>query len=321
MKLNKLQIVPVLIALLVSACAYDDSYLDAKLPKNMAYFASLKEYNRTLVVGEGLRFKVGAAMAGELTNNADRTVEFKLGPDMPFPVTDLVHVALPQDYYNYSALTGTVGNTVKAIIPRGSFIGYFTVVMDSVKFLNNPLAMVRYNQSQFLTLPVKIMSTSLDSINRANDSITIRVRYIAGTEGFYLYKNTITRKLNGTVVGTTTTENFSNESDDQSWQMLTAGPFTVEVTSAIAAKSTSGLKFKLTVNNSGISYQSIAGQAVVEAAGTNEYNSKTHDFQLNYSFKNAGNDTVYHVASNLIFRNRIRDGVNETREYLNQLKN
>jgi len=196
MKLYKLIIVLIAIALNAASCAYDDSYLDAKLPKNMAYFASLKEYHRTLVVGEGLRFKIGAAMAGELNNNADRTVDFKLGSAVAFPVEDLVHVPLQTDYYNYYTLTGTSG-LVQATIPKGSFIGYFSVVMDSVKFLNHPLAMLSASQTKFLTLPVKIVSTSLDSVNIANDSITIKVRYMAGADGYYLYKNSITKKLNG----------------------------------------------------------------------------------------------------------------------------
>ena len=318
MKLYKLIIVLIAIALNAASCAYDDSYLDAKLPKNMAYFASLKEYHRTLVVGEGLRFKIGAAMAGELNNNADRTVDFKLGSAMAFPVTDLVHVALPTDYYNYAALTGTTSK-VQAIIPKGSFIGYFTVVMDSVKFLNNPLAMLSTTQTQFLTLPVKIVSTSLDSVNLANDSITVKVRYMAGTDGYYLYKNTITKKLNGNTVGTTITENYASESDEQAWRLTTAGPFTVEVLSAIGEKTTSGLKFNLTVDNSGISYQSIAGQPVVDASGPSVYDKKTRDFNLNYTYKKSGNDTIYNVNSNLIFRNRMRDGINESRDYLNKL--
>jgi hypothetical protein len=318
MKLYKLIIVLIAIALNAASCAYDDSYLDAKLPKNMAYFASLKEYHRTLVVGEGLRFKIGAAMAGELNNNADRTVNFKLGSAVAFPFEDLVHVPLQTDYYNYNTLTGSSG-LVQATIPKGLFIGYFTVVMDSVKFLNHPLAMLSASQTKFLTLPVKIVSTSLDSVNKANDSITIKVRYMAGTDGYYLYKNTITKKLNGNTVGTTITENYASESDEQAWRLTTAGPFTVEVASAIAEKTTSGLKFNLTVVPSGISYQSIAGQAVVEANGPSTYDKTTRDFILNYTYKKAGNDTVYHVNSNLIFRNRMRDGINETREYLNKL--
>jgi hypothetical protein len=179
--------------------------------------------------------------------------------------------------------------------------------------------MLSTTQTQFLTLPVKIVSTSLDSVNLANDSITVKVRYMAGTDGYYLYKNTITKKLNGNTVGTTITENYASESDEQSWRLTTAGAFTVEVLSAIGEKITSGLKFNLTVVPSGISYQSIAGQAVVEANGPSTYDKKTRDFNLNYTYKKSGNDTIYNVNSNLIFRNRMRDGINESRDYLNKL--
>jgi hypothetical protein len=312
MKLNKLLIILVVIALTASSCAYDDNYLDAKLPKNMAYFASLKDYTRTVVVGEGLRFKIGAAMAGELNNNADRTVDFKLGT-LGFLVGDTSHVALPNDYYNFSSLVGTAG-TAQAIIPKGSFIGYFSVELDSTKFLNNANAL----KGKF-TIPVKIVGTSLDSINKMNDSVTINIKYITSVDGYYLYKNSIQKEINGANFGSVIVENFANESDNSTWRLLTKGPFTVEVSSAIAANSTSGMKFNLTVDGNGISYQSIAGQVTVKAESTNTYDKKTRDFNLNYNYKKIGNDTIYHVKSNLIFRNRMRDGINEPRDYLIKL--
>ena len=128
MKINKLVLILSIIALFLSSCAYDDSYLDAKLPKNMAYFASLKDYTRTVVVGEGLQFRIGAAMAGVLHNDLDRTVNFKLGTTA-FALTDTSHVIMPGNYYNYTSLLGTDG-TVQAVIPQGSFIGYFPIVLD-----------------------------------------------------------------------------------------------------------------------------------------------------------------------------------------------
>ena len=66
-----------------------------------------------------------------------------------------------------------------------------------------------------------------------------------------------------------------------------------------------------------VSYESITGQPVVTPEGTNSYDWKTRDFMLNYYYKKPGiTDTTYHVSSKLIFRNRIRDKVNETRDYL-----
>ena len=322
MKLNKIVLIFSIIASLLSSCAYDDSYLDAKLTKNMAYFASLKDYTRTVVVGEGLQFRIGAAMAGALHNDLDRTVSFKLGTTA-FALTDTSHVIMPTNYFNYASLLTTDG-TVQAVIPKGSFIGYFPIVLDSVKFLNDPLALKgKYS------IPVKIVATSLDSINKVNDSVTIKVKYMAGTEGYYLYKNTITKELNGTIVGSTVVENFANESNDQAWSMVTQAPFTVQVTAPIAEYTTSmkligssvstPLKFNLTVNSTGISYQQVSGQATIQADGANSYERKTHDFNLKYSFKKPSNDTIYHVSSNLIFRNRMRDGINETRDYLTKL--
>lgn len=322
MKINRLVLILSLIVSFFSSCAYDDSYLDAKLPKNMAYFASLKDYTRTVVVGEGLQFRIGAALAGVLHNDFDRTVNFKLGTTA-FALTDTSHILMPTNYFNYSSLLGSDG-TVQTIISKGSFIGFFPIVLDSVKFLNDPLAL-----KGKLSIPVKIVATSLDSINIANDSITVKVKYIAGTEGYYLYKNVITKELNGATVGSTVVENFANESNDQTWEMVTRSPFTVLVTAPIAEKTTSmkligssvstPLKFNLTVNSSGISYQQVSGQATIQSDGINSYDKKTHDFNLKYSFKKPLNDTIYHVTSNLIFRNRMRDGINETRNYLNKL--
>lgn len=321
MKLTRLILISLGFVLFASSCAYDDSYLDAKLPKNMAYFASLKDYSRTVVVGEGMQFRIGAAMAGALHNDYDRTVNFKIGT-MPFALSDTSHVLMPTDYYNNGSLLSSDG-TIQAIIPKGSFIGYFPIILDSVKFLNDPLSL----KGKY-TIPVKIVSTSLDSINKSNDSIMVRVKYMAGTEGYYLYKNVITKELNGATVGQLT-ENYANESNDQAWQMVTLSPFSVLVTAPIAEYSTSmkltgasvstPLKFNLTVNSSGVTYQQASGQAVIQADGTSSYDKKTHDFNLKFSFKKPSNDTVYHVTSNLIFRNRMVDGINQTRAYLNQL--
>lgn len=321
MKFTRLIFISLGFILFASSCAYDNSYLDAKLPKNMAYFASLKDYTRTVVVGEGMQFHIGAAMAGVLHNDYDRTVNFKIGT-ISFAVSDTSHVLMPTDYYNNSSLLGTDG-TIQAIIPKGSFIGYFPIILDSVKFLNDPLSL----KGKY-TIPVKIVSTSLDSINKSNDSIMVRVKYMAGTEGYYLYKNLITKELNGTTVGQVT-ENYTNESNDQTWQMVTLSPFKVSVTAPIAEYSTSmkltgasvstPLKFNLIVNSSGITYEQISGQADIQSDGTSSYDKKTHDFNLTFSFKKPSNDTVYHVTSNLIFRNRMVDGINQTRAYLNQL--
>ena len=80
--------------------------------------------------------------------------------------------------------------------------------------------------------------------------------------------------------------------------------------------SANGVKFNLTVKGSAVTYESIAGQPVVEADGSNTYDSKTRDFELNFKYKDNQSEAVYHVSTKLIFRNRMVDNFNQTREYL-----
>ena len=76
--MKKIISVPLLVIVIMAGCKkYDDGYLNPSLPKTLAYFASFQEYSRTVVVGEGLSFKIGPAMAGVLTNTKDRTVDLQ----------------------------------------------------------------------------------------------------------------------------------------------------------------------------------------------------------------------------------------------------
>jgi hypothetical protein len=291
-----------------AGCKYDEDYIDAKLPKTLAYFASFQEYTRTVVVGEGMQFKIGAAMAGVVENTQEQTIDLKIGTKLNKTAATDTRILLPVSYYNSSELSGTI----KTIIPKGEFIGYFKVKIDSVNFLNDPLTL-----NGKYTIPVNIVGTSLDSIAQGLDSIKVSVNYMAGVDGYYLYESVIKKEIGGNIVDSKTkTEKYPNESDNSAFRLLTKGPFKVEVTSAVAAFTT-GLKFNMYVGASKVvTYESIAGQPVVTPENTNTYDSKTRDFTLNFNYKKTGNDTLYHVSSKLIFRNRIRDKLNETREYL-----
>lgn len=315
--INSILIVLLLIGMI--GCKYDDSYLDAKLPKTMAYFASYQEYNRTVIVGEGLHFQIGAAMSGVLTNPKDQTVSFQIPSVLHKTSLTDARVLLPTSYYNSAAL----GSTITATIPKGKFLGYFTIQFDSVAFLSDPLSVYKdpINSTVGYTIPVQIVSTSLDSIEKGLDTIKVSVRYMAGVDGYYLYQTGVQKEVAGSIIpAKTITDNYPNESDNSAWRLLTVGPFTVKATSAVSAFTT-GLAFNLTVQNGSITYTSIAGQPVVTPESTNSYDPTTRDFTLNYNYKKAGiPDTTYHVSGKLIFRNRLVDRVNETRAYLNFAK-
>ncbi|MEO7766225.1 MAG: DUF1735 domain-containing protein [Ferruginibacter sp.] len=305
-----------LIAVAMTGCKkYDDGYLDAKLPKTIAYFASFQEYTRTVVVGEGLEFKIGAAMAGVLKNPKDQTVELQIGSVLYKTSPTDSRELLPTNYYNSAQL----GAKTLVTIPAGEFIGYMTIKLDSAFFVNDPKSMYRnLNALEGYTIPVKILSTSLDSIGKGLDSIKVSLKYIAGVDGYYLYNNIIKKEVAGVIIDSKTQiDSASSEADNSTWRLLTQGPYKVKATSAATA-FTSGLNFNLTVDaNKAITYESNTGQPVVTAEGTNTYDSKTRDFILNYNYKKANvADTIYHVSSKLIFRNRVRDRVIETRDYL-----
>lgn len=293
-----------LIVLLIASCAYEDDYLNPTLDKTVAYFASFDTYTRTMVVGEGLHFKVGAAMAGVLENTEDRQLQFEIPLPIEFEEGD-TRVSLPTDYFNYNELSGAINTT----IPKGEFMGYFTVRMDSTKFLSDPNALLGV-----YSFPVKLINSSLDTLGK--DSITVSVKYMAGVEGFYLYKSKIVKKAAG-VPDEIIYQRYQNESDNDAWFLLTQGPFKVEANPA-ASSISSGVKFLMTVNGTNVEYETLPGGIDVQANGENKYDASTRDFYLNYQYEKDG--YTYQVTDTLLFRNRIRDNVNETREYLSYLR-
>ncbi len=299
--MKKILIIGFTILLGLSGCKYDDDYLKPELDETIAYFASSASYNRTLIVGEGLQFKIGAAMAGVTENKKNETVDMTIPQDPLSGGKEL----LPSGYYNYSELNGVI----KATIPAGEFLGYFTVKMDSAKFLSDPGSLAgKY------ALPVKITDTSLGTINEELSSILVTLKYMSNVDGYYLYESTIKEEVDGAIVRTTS-ESYPNESDNSAWRLATQGPFTVQVTPAVNS-SANGVKFKLTVQSNAVSYESVDGQPVVEADGANSYDPKTRDFELNFKYNGSAEGTVYHISTKLIFRNRMVDHVNQTREYL-----
>jgi hypothetical protein len=302
MNMKKVLIMTIL-ALSFSGCKYDDSYLNPKL-ETMAYFASKSAYTRTVIAGEEMQFKIGAAMSGVLENTNNETVDMIIDKSAALESGKLL---LPDACYNSSELDGIV----RVTIPAGDFLGYFTVKINAAEFLNDP-----HSLAGAYVIPVKIVGTSLQSINRDLDHVSVSVTYMSGVDGYYLYRSTIKKEFNGTFVeNSTRTEASPNESDNSVFRLTTQSPSTVRVRPAVNS-FLNGLAFDLTVNDENVTYTSLPGVPEVTPAGDNRYNSANRDFSLNYKYKTATSDTVYHVSQELIFRNRMVDGINQTREYL-----
>ena len=309
MKIKNILFAVAIVIGLLNGCKYDDSYLDATIGYTMTYFAS-NSHTRTVIPGEGLYFGVGPAMAGVIENPNDQTVDIVF-PRNEFP-SSYNRTLMPANYIsNFSELS----SVVKVTIPKGRFLGLHTVVLDSVAFLNDPAAL-----NATYAIPIKIVGTSLDSINAARDSILITVRYQSTYEGYYFFKNsTITPEHGGTMFPSRT-ESYTNESNNSCWTLTTLEPFKVRAVSAVNA-FTQSLQFDLSVTRDGTVTYDISeapNQTVEPEAGKeNKYDSKTRDFTLNFKYvKPENNDTTYHVSTTLYFRNRIVDNIMQTREYL-----
>ena len=329
MKILNIFLTAALTMFLFFGCKYDNSYLDATDQKARAYFASSTSYVRTVIPGEGLYFGIGPAMAGVINNRKDQTVDMIIVKQTQNISESPLRVLLPDDYYN----SGELGSTIRVTIPKGKLLAdFFQVKLDSIKFLNDPLAMTNGNTSNsgntsgnHYAIPVKIIASSLDSISASLDSVLVAVRYQAPYDGYYLYKNTtITPEHNGVMFNDRKkTESFPSEGDNSCWRLTTRGPFTVRALSPNNSFFEDKVCFDLTVQNGVVTFgQTISDYPEITPEGNNIYDSKTRDFQLNFKFVMPdNNDTTYHVSTQLYFRNRIVDNVNQTRDYLSYFNN
>jgi hypothetical protein len=271
-----------------------------------------------------MKFKIGASMAGVTSNNKDQTVEFKIFNYTKKSFFDAREM-LPTSMFKINGNPYTLDSEISAIIPKGKFLGYFDVELDSTAFLNaaNINTGTPPSPSTVYTLPVRIIRTSLDSIGMGNDSIFVTVKYQASVDGYYLYDLTVKKEFptgSGIFIEEKTqTNKYVNETDASTFRLLTRGPFNVEVTTPNAS-IISGLKFNLTVApDKTITYgaTAVTGQPLVTPGSENTYDSKTRDFNLNFKYRKIGtNDTTYHVNAKMIFRNRLVDNFNQTRDYL-----
>ncbi len=147
------------------------------------YFGSQKPL-RTLVTRENqstLDFKLGVVFAGVLENKTDQWATIEIDPSLLQTVNGASSFSLlPEDWYDFSITDN------KIIIPKGKFLGDFTIKINKSKFTADPLSL-----ENTYALPVRIRESSADSI-LVGDNITpgkdytvLVVKYISGYSGTY----------------------------------------------------------------------------------------------------------------------------------------
>jgi hypothetical protein len=301
------------VATIMTSC-YDDYIED--FDYTSIYFPYQTDV-RTVVVGEGMSFKVGVALGGTTDNTRDRMVDYTLDNNLITPAilssmksganyiknsVSAVTVLnpLPSNYY-------TLSNTSNIVIKSGEHSGTITVKVDSALFLADAATI----QANYV-LPFYISKADADTILKSRQYAIIGVKYENMLFGDYWHGGVtrIVRPNKADSVVTYRTEIPSLES--KVWRLTTIAPNSL-TTNGYSDK-TNG-KMTLTLDGNKVIVSSVASSTVViEADGESTFNRakllQDRKIFLNYKYSDAAGNT-YFAKDTLTFRNRVRDGVNE----------
>lgn len=273
-----------------TGCGFDDDIVE--YPTKAVLF-TYQEYNRELVVGEGLRFKLGIVFAGLEKNDRDRKATYEIDPSLVPEGCTL----MPSDYYSCQ-------DPSAIIVRKGELKGYMPVSIDSVKFVSDPIAMTgKY------VIPFRLVAADADTIPVGKDYMVLHLKYLAKQFGYYQYSGK-TVEVGGE------SRNYESVSTETTSvrQLITVGPTTLRMiadpygTAADPAK-TVGFSMLLGVPTSGGGKVTITPDpdsgVEVTANGESTYDVSTKTFILRYKYVAGGKE--YTAEDILRFRNRIRD--------------
>jgi hypothetical protein len=278
---------------------------------------------RTFVVGEGMKFEVGADLGGVRENTFDRNVTFSLdntlitparltlmkAASQPYiknpatPVTTLLQ--LPSNYY-------TISNPNTMVIKTGEHMGSVVIKPDSVTFLNDSLKTMYSTYA----LPFRITAADADSIPYLKRTNVVGVRFENMLFGNYWHGGAavISKKNQPTVDSITVAYRWAvNDVASKIWTLTTVGPRTL-YSNGYFNQTTTKTELKLVLKGTNVYLSAAPGSSFVFLAdGASSYNGakllQDRKVFLKYRFVNAG--STYRCTDTLIFRNRLRDGVNE----------
>lgn len=274
---------------------------------------------RTVIVGEGLKIKVGAQLGGVLENTRDRNVNFVIDNNLVKPsvlntmknhswfwvsgpagkVEELK--PLPSDYYALS-------DPGRIIIKKGWHSGNVTLKVDSLKFLGdggtiNPI----YAVSFYIT------NADADTIVEPLRSTIIGIRYENKLFGNYLHGGVATVKnAAGATVETLRYQTTVNQTSEI-MQLSTVAPHAL-TTNGYARSRTGKPEIKLTLEGNNVIIGSAPGSTnTYEPDGESSFNGSKllQDRKIFLKYKYVENNLTYYCQDTLTFRNRIRDGINE----------
>jgi hypothetical protein len=282
---------------------------------------------RTFVVGEGMKFSMAANLAGIIDNSEDRIIDFQVDNAL---VNTTTLSAFKEHAYSYikeafgsiSNITELSGNeysilvdgkpSLQTVIKKGEHQGRITFKADSVAFLSD----VSRTSPKFV-IPLKITKVSSPALYKGKETLVIGVRYENMLFGNYWHGG-VTRVTNaaGTEVEIIKYPTTVPQSDGMVWKLTTTEPFSLTANAVGGELNSTKQQMKLTLDaNGAITVSSVSGATyAVEADGQSSYNQAKllQERKLFLNYKYSKNGLTYHATDTLTFRNRIRDGVNET---------
>lgn len=267
---KKILMICVICAGLSSCEKYEDYLVDYKY--SAVYFATQKPL-RTIVAYDDMKFKVGVALAGKRENKQNEYAEYKIDPSLlndGAVVGQNEFTLLPSAYYSLS-------DDSEMVITEGKFIGDITVTLNKDVFTSDSLA-----TSDTYALPLRLISTSVDSILEGKDFTVLVVKYISPYHGTYYHKGQ-QREVDST--GSVTEEINYTEDDlsrNETWLLSTIDAKTIE-TSGIGNRNNGSLI--LHVNEEDNSVDISSGRPNIEVSGSGNYNTEKRIFHLDYTYQ------------------------------------
>ncbi len=299
---------------------YEEYLLDYKF--SSVCFVNQQDV-RTFVIGEGMKFEVGASLGGLRESDRDRAVTFELRPSLITPAllqsmkaSSWAHIKnptssvtalemLPLNYF-------TLSNNTTMIIKSGFHGGTVVVKADSASFLADSAKTVNATY----VLPFYIIDAEADTILDSKRSNVVGVKFENMLFGNYWHGGQAL--VNRPLKSDTTINYFTkiNQLENQSWSATTVSPSVLVLNAYGNANSAVGARhIQIVRKGSKVMLSSAQGSTLTfTPEGSCTYNEarllQDRRIYLKYKFTNAAGET-WHCTDTLRFRNRIRDGINE----------
>ncbi len=341
--LNAMKNVKFLAAAAALACTgcYDD-YV-----KDFEYTGIYMPYQydlRTFVVGEGMRFDIGVVLGGTTANDRDRNVRYTVDPALvtgnlapllasddeemePFTAFEVMSGASTSGSVSQSYVTEAVkaskiadltplpaeyfsmSDPERMVVRAGRHTATVTVTADE-RFLADANA----SSKPYYALAFRIEEADADVIPSEKSFAVIAVRYENMLFGNYWHGGATTVKNDATGEIVEKDEYPLEIPHDESriYTLTTVAPDAL-TTSRLGDWEGS---LRLTLREDGqIAIADADGKRTIEPFGDGCYFNRAKRLQdrkliLNYKFANGDGTTTY-IEDVLVFRNRVRDGVNE----------